>query len=789
MKRTIILILTVLNSLFFAMPKEAFSQPITQTIKGKVFDIQTNDPLPGASVMVLKSDPILGTVTDADGNFSISSARLGRQSIQVSYIGYEAAIIPQIMVTSGKEVVLNIGLEPSLTEMEGILVTPEVRKDKPLNSHASVSARSFSVEETRRYAGGIDDPARLVSAFAGVSVGNVQDNAIIVRGNSPKGVSWRLEGVEVPTPHHFAGGNVTGGGIVTLFSSQMLANSDFHTSAFPAEYGNALAGVFDMNLRNGNFDNREYTFQAGTLGLDFASEGPLAAGSNASYVFNYRYSTLGLLADLKAIPDEQVIKYQDLSYKFNIPTKRAGTFSFWGIGGLDLSTEALETDSSLWETDWDRVTYDWNIALGAAGVSHRLNTGDRTFVHTTFAVTGVKNKMEAERQDDQLVPRPYLMAQDYSGKVTIGSYLNYTFSQRHSNQTGITYKRLLYDLDINSTTIENRPETYQNISNQQGGSDVLELYTQSSLDLSNNITLNAGINAGYFALNDAYSVDPRAGIKWDFKENQTLSLGYGKHSQMEDLKIYFVTNEINGQTEYPNKDLELSKAHHFVLAYDWQINTNLRLKIEPYIQLLYNIPGIADSSYSMINYKQDWAFDDALKNNSTGRNMGIDVTFERFLNNNYYFLVTGSLISSRYKADDGIWRDTRFNKTFVGNVLVGKEFFFGENGRVLGINGRVNFVGGERVSPVLDEESKREERVIFDEDHAFSNQLSSSIYADLSVTYRINRSGHSSVWALQIKNLLGEAMPEGYNYNYKTQNVQLDKSVVVIPSLSYTIEF
>ncbi len=788
MKKAITLIINILTSLLLMIPAETFSQTITQTIKGSVFDIQTKDPLPGASIMVLESDPLQGAVTNGEGNFLVNSVRLGRQSIQVSYIGYESVIIPEIMVTSGKEVVLNIGLEPSYTEMEGIVVTPKVRKDKPLNTHASVSARSFSVEETRRYAGGLDDPARLVSAFAGVSVGNVQDNAIIVRGNSPKGVSWRLEGVEIPTPHHFVGGNVTGGGMVTLFSSQMLANSDFHTSAFPAEYGNSLAGVFDMNLRNGNFDKREYTFQAGTMGLDFASEGPLATDSNASYVFNYRYSTLGLLTDLDAIPTDQEFRYQDLSYKFNVPTKKAGTFSFWGIGGLDRSTEPLETDSTVWETDWDRVTYDWNIAMGATGISHSITPGGNLNIETRFAVTGLKNSMETERQDDQMVPRPDLYVSDYSGKMSLGSTIRYRFSPNHSNQTGITYKKLLYNLDI-SSTVDNDPETYRNIVDERDGSDAVEFYTQSRIDLTENVTLNAGINAGYFALNEAYSVDPRIGVNWDLKANHTFSLGYGKHSQMEDLKIYFIKSEEDGNTRYPNKDLGLSKAHHFVVAYDWQINQNLRLKIEPYIQLLYDIPGTADSSFSMINYKQDWAFDDHLENNSIGRNMGIDLTIERFLNNNYYFLVTGSVLNSRYKADDGIWRNTRYNKTFVGNVLVGKEFFFGDNGRVLGINGRVNFVGGERVSPIIDAASVREQRVIFDEDRAFSNQLSSTIYVDLSATYRINKPGHSSIWALQIKNLLREAMPEGYNYNYRTQNVQLDKSVVMVPSLSYTIEF
>jgi hypothetical protein len=197
-------------------------QRITQTIKGTVHDLHTQETLTGATIIIIDSQPLVGTVADIDGNFSLK-AELGRQSVQISYIGYEPVIIPEIMVTTGKEIVLEICLRPSLTEMEGFVITPDVRKDKPLNDIATVSSRSFTVEETRRYAGGLDDPARLVSAFAGVSVGNVQDNAIIVRGNSPKGVSWRLQGIDIPTPHHFAGGNVTGGGMVTLFSSQMLA--------------------------------------------------------------------------------------------------------------------------------------------------------------------------------------------------------------------------------------------------------------------------------------------------------------------------------------------------------------------------------------------------------------------------------------------------------------------------------------------------------------------------------------------------------------------------------------
>ena len=291
------------------------AQSNVQVIKGKVFDVESHEPLVGVTIVVDGSDPIIGTTTNTEGNFVIEGISLGRHTLNVSYIGYESLVLPQILVTSGKEVLLQVSLKQSVLEMDEVVIYGSQDKGRPQNTMANVSARSFTVEETRRYAGGLDDPARLVSAFSGVTTGSLQDNSIIVRGNAPQGVAWRLEGIEIPTPHHFAGANVTGGGMVTLFSSQVMANSDFYTAAFPAEYGNALAAVFDMKLRNGNSDKHEHTAQIGLLGIDIASEGPFSKKSDASYLFNYRYSTFGLLADMKLIDTEQIFKYQDLSFK------------------------------------------------------------------------------------------------------------------------------------------------------------------------------------------------------------------------------------------------------------------------------------------------------------------------------------------------------------------------------------------------------------------------------------------------------------------------------------------
>ncbi len=776
---TIIILILLFNI------KISFSQTVVQSVRGLVFDNETQNPLMGATVVITGTKPLLGASTDLTGSYKISNVPLGRYNIQISYIGYDPAIVSEILVTSGKEVVINTGLKQSVNQMNEVTVKAYSRKDIPLNAMASISARSFSVEETRRYAGGVDDPARMASAFAGITSGNLQDNAIVIRGNSPKGVSWRLEGVDIPNPNHFPGANMAGGGIVTVFSSQMLTNSDFYTGAFPAEYGNALAGVFDIKFRTGNSEKREHTVQFGVLGIDIASEGPIKTGSKVTYLFNYRYSTLGLLQPL--LPAHSGLPvYQDLSFKLNFPNKY-GSLSVWGIGASDNMEKGQINDSSKWENENSRSGLDWKLSMGAAGITNKLFLGKQTYITTTVAASGTLNRMDMKRFDNNLVARPNWFLVDNSGKIIFSTYINHKFSKRNTLKTGINYRTLFYNLDLNST-INNVPETFQNFVKEDGFSSFSEFYIQSKYDITENLSINTGINTNYFALNNDFSVNPRFSIKWRFVSKHSLSFGFGKHNQLEDLKIYLVNKNINGKTEYPNRELSLSQALHYVFGYDWQITNDLRLKVEPYYQYLYNIPGKPGSSYSLINFTQDWTFRDSLDNNSKGQNYGIDFTLERFLNEGYYFLITSSIFKSIYSGDDGIWRNTKFNKGFVANILFGKEFSL-RNNKLLGLNGRFSYIGGDRISPVLMAESIQNKTVYYDETKAFEIQTPATKYLDLTLTYRINKPGHSSVWALQIKNVLGAINYDGFAYYYKTGMIENRGYVVILPVLSYKIEF
>ena len=368
--------LTVLlfGSVLLLFAFNATAQDLTQTIRGQVRDIDSQIPLIGATLMLNIGTESMGTVTDLDGKFRFESVPVGRFDLTAHYLGYEPLLLNSLLLTSGKELVLSLDLVESAIAMKEVVVTAQHDKTEALNELASVSARSFSVEETSRYAGSFYDPARMAQNYAGVSVGSGDDlnNEIIIRGNSPTGLLWRLEGIEIPNPNHFGALGNSGGGI-SMLSSSMLTNSDFYTGAFPAEFGNATSGVFDLNLRKGNNEKQEHALMLGVLGLEVATEGPLNRDAGSSYLLNYRYSTLAILQSLGLNPAGDALpKYQDLAFNINLPTAKMGTFSLFGLGGTNQSYFEPVADQQQWQFEEDKWGFLEEQQVGTLGLGHRL---------------------------------------------------------------------------------------------------------------------------------------------------------------------------------------------------------------------------------------------------------------------------------------------------------------------------------------------------------------------------------------------------------------------------------
>ena len=755
-----------------------------QTVRGIVTDAASGQPLSYATVVLLNTNPLKGSSTDSLGRFHIGKVPIGRYDIAVSAVGYEPVVLREVLLFSAKESYNEVSLKERTLNLSEVVVRPNVNKEQPLNPMALAGARMFSVEETNRFAGGFDDPARLATSFAGIA-GNMSSNSISVHGNSPQFLQWRLEGVEIPNPSHFADMTVLGGGIFTALSSQVMGNSDFFNGAFPAEYSNALSGVFDMSMRNGNNQKYEHTVQIGLLGVDIASEGPLSKKNNSSYIINYRYSTTGLLGGLVGGLN---LKYQDLSFKLNFPTRKAGTFSIWGIGLADANNVKVEEDQSKWISYADREDVKTDLMKAVAGINHKIYVAKDTYLRTSLSATFSENKQFVKMTEDNKIYEPVVDFKDRDWNLVFSTFLNKKFSSRHTNRTGVTITGLLYDLDFNLSPTYVPITPMNKIVSGNASSVLISAYSNSVMNITDRLISNVGVTAQLFTLNNNSSVEPRVSLKYKIASEHTVAVAYGLHSRMEKLDYYYVKTPATGD-KLVNKDLSFAKANHFVLSYDWSITNNIHLRIEPYYQSLYNIPVEKGTSFSIINYDL-YYLDRALVNKGKGENYGIDFTLERYLSKGYYWLFTGSVFDSKYKGGDGIWRDTKYNRGYMVNALIGKEWMCGKQKQnVFSANIKLSYQGGDHFAPIDETASKVKHDVVFDETRAFTYQFPSVLTSDISVGYKINKKKYSHEFSLKILNAGLLTGQYGYIYNEIKNTIDKIEVVAIFPNISYRIQF
>ena len=775
-------ILLILNMMIIST--SLFSQNY-QTVRGSVCEKITEGPIPYASVMLQCQNSKIVATADSAGLFSIKHVPIGRYDIKVSSTGYEPIILKEIVVSSSKESVLSIMLNEHAKQLDEITVKPNANKAEAMNPMSLAGGRMLSVEEARRYAGGMDDPARLASSFAGVtsSIGN---NGIVIRGNAPTYLQWRMEDVEIPNPNHFADVTSFGGGGFTSLSSQVLGNSDFYTGTFPSEYGNAISGVFDMKLRNGNNVKHENTFQIGTIGIDMASEGPIKKNYNGSYIFNYRYSTLSLISPL--LPDDASgTKYQDLSFKFFLPSSKFGVFTLWGTGLIDRSGTKPEKDKDKWEYEQDKQNQDVKQYMAACGLGHKIYINESTFVKSTLAATvsGLNMHTELMNQDNILCPKNIIKNTNWN--FIIASSINKKFNDVHTNKTGIQWTGLRYDMLMKDSN--HNGDDFKTINNCSGSSSLLSAYSSSLFQLSENVDMTVGVNAQFFTLNSHYTIEPRFALKWKFLKSQSLSLGYGMHSRLEKLNYYFVKSE-NGSLI--NKDLDFTKSHNLSIAYDVVFGYDYHLKVEPYIQYLYSVPVIPDSTYSFVNLQgnDDWFISNALENKGKALNYGIDFTFEHYMRKGFYYMFTSSIFNSRYKTTKDEWYNTRYNRNYVFNIIAGKEWYLGKNKQnVFSINGKITYQGGDRYSPINISLSKKQQDAVYNESNPYSCRLSPMLLSHLTISYKINKKSISHEFSAKLMNITGYKDYYGHRYNFKNNSVEEERDAIIMPNISYKIEF
>lgn len=777
--------LQLLITLIFLLANQASAQVLTQTVRGRIIDADSKSPIAFANVVVTNTDPLLGSVSDIDGYFTIKSVPVGRVTLKVRYLGYEEKVIPNLVIISGKETVLDIEMKESFETLKEITISSKQHKSELNNEMAQISSKGLSVEESKRYAGGIGDPARLVSSFAGVGSTGEGNNDIIVRGNNPRYIQWKLEGTEIPSPNHFSQEGLTGGPISAL-NSAMLANSEFYTGAFAPEYGNALSGIFDMRLRKGNSEKREHSFSIGVLGTDVTTEGYFKKGGKSSYLINYRYSTLALISNLGILDFGGVPKYQDMSFKIFLPTEKAGTFSFFGLGGLSkINTEFYAPN----DENVVNEEYQQSGQLGVVGLKHFINFNTKTYLNTTIALSnnGVKDKNARTFDTPEL--RENYNSNNNNNIIRVNTTLNYKYNNRHQFQVGAVNS--YFNFNFKSNYFDVPANQFLQALNVDGNANLTQGFATWKWRASEKLSLVTGIHSQKTSQNKQVTFEPRTSLRYDLPKGQAITAGIGVHSNMTNLSNYnAVAYDDFGNRSMPNTGLELLMARHYVLGYENKLSENLFLKLEAYYQDLYNIPiEVGNSSYSLINQRFELA-DRVLINEGKGRNLGLELTLERFFAKNYYFLATASLFDSKYLAGDNEWRNTRFNGNYIANGLFGKEFMVAKNkNKIIGINSKITLMGANRLLNIDLEESIQKGSTVLDEKNAFQKKGDDIFSLNLAVSYRINKPKLSHEFKIDIQNLTNNAAVIDFYYNDVNKNIETVTQLSLLPILSYTINF
>jgi hypothetical protein len=581
-------ILILITGLLLAILPYCFSQP-NQNISGRVVDLESQRPLSFATVMILEAGPITGVTSNEDGIFNIEEVPVGRYNILISHTGYESFIMKEVLCESGKQVFLDVGMKESIVELGEVYIT-NVSKDQTINSMAGVSARSFTVEETEKYAGSWGDPARMASNYAGVFTNGDLFNFIVIRGNSPNGLIWRMDGIPIPNPNHFDYPGATGGP-VSIVNNMTLMQSDFLTGAFPAEYTNGVSGVFDLRMRNGNSKKHEFVAQLGLMGLEAGAEGPLSKKSNASYLINYRYSLLGLVDELLWV--DALPYYQDLSFKLNFPLKK-GNLSVFGLAGVSHITGQMEDTTTHTGNDIYELVERSGAKTGVIGLKYVHFFSERTRIVSNLALSGSRS---SERQDSLVNGHKTRMVGEEEfreDRLLISSKLIKKFNARNTATMGILLednkvdylsrdRSLIYSLPGPDSLVLLPPRI-----SKEDHLVVFQSFMEWKHRFTNKLTLYTGLNYQHFFYNNSFAIEPRANLRWRFKEKHSISIGYGLHSTLQSFFYYLVRTPLNDDlwdidnyTE-SNQDLEFTKSHHFALGYDFSISQDLRLKAEVY---------------------------------------------------------------------------------------------------------------------------------------------------------------------------------------------------------------
>ena len=784
MKKSTLQEKTLTFCVFFAFYMLNLSTVFSATIKGTLEEKQTGDPLFSANISIYDMDDfeqktvLYGAVTNIDGDFEIQNIKAGKYILVGSYIGYSSSA-KQIQIEKEDVFLIDILLKNDFI-WDPIIIQTTVLPNTINETLLSKSPATY------------DDVARAFLQKLSLVNTNDQSNSISVRGNSPNGLKWFLNGIEIPNPNHTpnagtARDRVTySGGGVNMLKPEFMSSTRFSYN----ESNNSLGGQIFTNVQS--YNPRKTTIKLGLIGLEAMHSQPF--NNNKGNVFaSFRYSTFGLLTDLIGLDfGGEAINYIDYNINANFRTQKFGDFQLFSVFGTSSNVFTTQRDTSLWEESKDQFDINFKSQTTINGISNKYRKGNSE-LSTTLAYSTWNTTRTGTQFDN-----------DFSGTLLENDSLAH---QRFSFFTAFTNKNNFGESTIQ---LHGRHQTYalsnfDSLLNYSAKGQLSGLILEPSIGHTFKFlsTFKSKIELGalYSSQTNEFSLQPSFSLRNTFSSyvGKFIEFNYSLRNQTQTPDIYLSRNQENNLI---NSQIAFSKAHHFDLTYASVIK-NSPIKAILYYQSLYDIPIINqdNSSFSVINEFQTF-ITDTLSNTGTGQNYGLELSYEyKNGNGDFYISSNGALYNSTYTSGDGIERSTRFNGNFILNIVAGKEWDANvlkvkkEVDKKIGVYVRGLYAGGLRETPIDETLSAQLGRTVYIENQAFSLSQGNIFKIDARFYWQKstrNREGSilkTHTIAFDIQNLTNQKNVGFRYYDTIQGQVATKYQLGLIPLLTWKVEF
>jgi hypothetical protein len=741
---------------------------LTQTIRGRVLDAVTNAPIPSASVILsTKND---GIVSNTEGVFRFEKIAVGRYDLTARCVGFQSITVQNIVVESGKETIVELKMTASTTLLDSF----EVRSTTADIAKIGL-AQSVNMETLQRIPANFSDVARMLTTVAGVASESDAANHISVRGLSPNALQWYLEGAEIVNPNHLSNAATSSdratqnGGGVSIFSTQVLERADFYKGSTPTDFGNALGGAIDVHFRKGNDEHQETTLGVGLIGLDVATEGVFSKKSKASYLINYRYSTVGLLSKLGVPLGDEASAFQDISFKLNFPTQKLGEFAIFGMGGISENI-FIHKKRADWLTQKDSQDITFKNKMGAVGVSHsvRLNT------HTKWETVAALSALESSRNSVGLsaleLPLAVIDFSNIQRKIFVKSQIN------HQLKGGVLSAGLVIKNEFIDKRDSYRTKSFIGVEGLSKGEGMIYMpFVDFAGKMGSKWAYSVGLRTNYFSFTKKTSVEPTAMLQFDMSKTQSLKLTYSRQSQLLSPEQYFRTNSAK---QYFYGDEDFIKSDNLNLTYSFQFANKIQLTATAFGQKYINI-FVVDPQFPPRDY---WSILDGFGGNGnyggmagSAQSIGIEANVSQNNQNGWFWQVNATLFDATFKEPFRT-RSMAYNSKYIFNGYIGKEWALGSRkNRFFGVGSRTILRGGNQPlnSPY----------------NGTQRQVADYFRSDLNVYLKKNHKKWSSVVQLDIQNVTNRLNEQYYYYDTFLQKQTPQYQLGLLPNLSYRITF